>query len=220
MIVVLVPTFGRPDRIAGVNLNVAQVASVPTRCLFVLEPTDTASIDAAKACGAEFLLNQRAASYCGACNTGYKNTLEPYLFTGADDIVFHPGWDTACLAMMSGRIQVVGTNDLLNPHVLAGHHATHYLVDRRYLDEFGGVVDEGPGSFEPECYAHAWSDTEFIATAKMRCRFAPCLDAVVEHRHAQLTGVFDATYEKTNSQTAQDEALYESRKPLWQNISR
>ena len=66
------------------------------------------------------------------------------MFAGADDLNFHPGWDTAALAVMDGWVQVVGTNDLLNPYVTAGLHATHYLVDRRYLDDVGGVVDQGP----------------------------------------------------------------------------
>jgi hypothetical protein len=84
------------------------------------------------------------------------------VFAGADDLNFQPGWDTAALALMDGWVQVVGTNDLLNPYVTAGLHATHYLVDRRYLDDVGGVVDQGPGSFLFDGYDHQYTDTEFI----------------------------------------------------------
>jgi hypothetical protein len=116
---------------------------------------------------------------------------------------------------------VVGTNDLLNPYVLAGSHSTHSLVARWYLDEHGGVVDMGPGSFLPESYDHNFTDTEFIGTAKMRARFRPCLEAVVEHLHV-LTGKSpaDATHERSVRGFADDSALYDARRDLWFGLTR
>jgi hypothetical protein len=116
---------------------------------------------------------------------------------------------------------VVGTNDLCNPYVSAGMHSTHSLVDRRYLDEVGGVVDAGPGSFLPTCFTHQFTDTEFIGTAKMRAVFAPCLDSVVEHLHWSLgLTPSDATTAKTIAHLDDDAALYDERKELWCNLSR
>ena len=119
------------------------------------------------------------------------------------------------------HLRVVGTNDLCNPYVSAGMHSTHSLVDRRYLDEVGGTVDAGPGSFLPTCFQHNYTDTEFIGTAKMRAVFAPCLDSVVEHLHWSL-GLTpeDATTAKTIAHLDDDGRLYDERKDLWCNLSR
>src|SRR5690606_14218191 len=128
-----------------------------------------------------------------------------------DDLHFHPGWDTAALAHMDGWIKVVGTNDLLNPYVRDGLHATHYLIARDYLDNIGGCVDEGPGSFLHEGYDHQYTDTEFIGTAKARARFRPCLESVVEHLHAYSGKgeAPDATTEKASARVVQDSDLYD-----------
>ncbi len=89
----------------------------------------------------------------------------------------------AALAQMRDPVQVVGTNDLLNTDVLQGTHATHYLIDRRYIDQAGGVPGAPPGIVLFEGYGHNFTDTEFIAVARARGVFAPCLASVVEHVH-------------------------------------
>ena len=137
------------------------------------------------------------------------------MFAGADDLNFHPGWDTAALALMDGWVQVVGTNDLLNPYVTAGLHATHYLVDRRYLDDVGGVVDQDPARSCSTGTTTQYTDTEFIGTAKMRARFRPCFDSVVEHLNAwSPKGEVGATARKTMRAIDTDSELYDSRRDL------
>lgn len=221
MIAVLVPTFGRADRLARVAANIAENTETEHRVVFAVEAEDVASIAAAAELDVDVVVNEGRPNYSGAITTAYRETPAEYVFAGADDLNFHPGWDTAALALMDGWVQVVGTNDLLNPYVTAGLHATHCLVDRRYLDETGGVVDQGPGSFLFDGYDHQYTDTEFIGTAKMRARFRPCFDSVVEHLNAwSPKGEVDATARKTMRAIDTDSELYDSRRDLWFLISR
>lgn len=221
MIAVIIPTYGRADRLARVAANIAENTETAHRVVFAVEVDDTASIDVAAELDVDVVVNERKANYSGAITTAYLATPAEHVFAGADDLNFHPGWDIPALALMDDWTMVVGTNDLLNPYVTAGLHATHYLVDRRYLDEVGGVIDEGPGSFLFDGYDHTYTDTEFIGTAKMRARFRPCFDSVVEHMNAwSPKGEIDATARKTMRAIDADSKLYDSRRDLWFSISR
>lgn len=223
MIAVIIPTYRRADRLARVAANIAANTAVDHRVVFAVEADDTDTIVAAENLDVDVVINDRAGNYAGAATAAYLAAPDAdFVFAGADDLHFHPGWDTAALAHMDGWVQVVGTNDLLNPYVRAGMHATHYLVDRRYLDDIGGVVDQGPGSFLFEGYDHQYTDTEFIGTAKARARFRPCFESVVEHLHA-LSGkgaAPDQTTAKAQARLAEDSALYDRRRHLWQDLSR
>lgn len=222
MIDILIPTYDRADRMERVAANVREATTVEHRLTFALEDNDTPSIEIAERNGFNYTVNERARNYSGAINTAYKRSDASFFFAAADDLKFHPGWAEAALAKMTDWVLVVGTADLLNPYVTAGMHATHYLINRVYLDEIGGVVDEGPSSFLNEAYTHNYTDTEFIGTAKARARFQPCFDSVVEHLHA-LSGrgaAPDATTEKSYAHAHQDSALYDSRRHLWQDLSR
>lgn len=222
MIDILIPTYGRADRLAEVAANIHDATITPHRVVFIIEDADLEATRHLTGT-ADVVVNEHAPCYAGAILTGYQHTTNPYLFAGADDLRFHRGWDTDALATMRAlpHLRVVGTNDLVNPYVQAGHHATHYLVDRRYLDRVGGTVDAGPGSFLPTCYTHNWTDTEFIGTAKMRAVFAPCMNSVVEHLHHGVgKSTYDATYAKGDAHIGEDEALYDQRRELWTTLSR
>lgn len=226
MIDVLVPTFGRADRLAAVARNIREAtAGVDHRVVFIIEDDDLASRDALHACAETHvcLTNARARNYAGACNTAYHALDGDHLFAGSDDLRFHPGWAQEALARLASNpwTQVAGTNDLLNPYVAQGTHATHYLIERGYLDREGGCVDEGPGSFLHEGYDHQYTDTEFIGTAKARARFLPCHESVVEHMHF-LAGKspHDDTYVRAYADEVKDSQLYDERRALWQDLSR
>lgn len=220
---ILIPTIGRADRLAAVAANIHDATEAEHRVVFIVEEHDGASFDAASATGDTVLTNEHARNYAGAIQTGYEHTGGRYLFCGSDDLRFHRGWDRHALATMHAlpHLRVVGTNDLLNPYVQAGTHATHSLTDRRYLDEVGGVIDGGPGTFLHEGYDHQFTDTEFVGTAKARAVFAPCMDSIVEHLHF-LAGKspHDATYERAYAELTADEATYMARRELWWNVSR
>lgn len=204
-VAVLIPTYGRVDRLPAVVEN----ASHPDATVYLLmEPDEAAVIE-----GATTMTRSNGFGNYAACvNYGYRMTTEPYLFTGADDLNFHTGWLETALERMTDDIAVVGTNDMGNPEVLAAEHATHYLVDRAYLDDQGGVFDEGPGSFMPEVYDHNWTDREFIEVAKLRGVWTPCMESVVEHMHVCWgKAEHDATYDKSFRGVERDRAIWEQR---------
>lgn len=212
-VAVLIPTLCRPDRIDAVTSNVLE-STEHANVYFVCELDDEETIDAVNAVvGANLIINERSRTYAGAINTGVHATTEPFIFAGADDLNFHPGWYETARKKMQYPIRVVGTNDLYNPDVLTGAHATHYLVDREYATK--GCVDE-PGAMLCEKYNHNYSDTEFIATAQQRGVYASCLDAIVEHKHwAWGKANMDATYAKGCDTEQFDRVLFAERRHLW-----
>lgn len=222
MIDIVIPTYGRPDRLRAVVDDARNAAAVPTRVLLVVEQHDDESIAAAHdALPDRVIVNDRRSCYAGAINAAMPHIRSTYWFAGADDLHFHPGWDHAALTRADDQFMVIGTNDLGNPYVLAGTHATHFLVDHRYILRYGGTLDCGPGIAMFEGYHHQFTDTEFIGLAKARVRFAPCLDAVVEHNHYLFgKSPHDATYERAYAELGPDEALYNERKRSWENLSR
>jgi hypothetical protein len=126
-------------------------------------------------------------------------------------VKFHPGWlDQAQHAARDGA-DVVGTNDLHNPLVTAGEHATHLLVRRAYIDEQGASWD-GPGTVAHEGYAHWFVDNELVAAAKQRDTWAAAPHSKVEHLHP-LWGLAedDETYALGRKHIEADKALFEKR---------
>lgn len=197
--------------------NVAEVTVVPYRLLFIASPNDRGEIRALRQAEADYIVMGRDAKYSQKINHGYRKTTEPYIFTGADDLTFHPGWDTVALAQFKQGIGVVGTNDLGNARVMRGQHATHSLVARWYADL--GTID-GEGIY-CENYTHQFVDDELVATAKFRGAWAFASGSKVEHMHPFVRGTsgpkgqMDATYRKGLSQTRQDGQLFKRRQALW-----
>jgi len=203
--------------------NILENSQTLVKVFFVVEEDDAQSVAEAERLNKDlvsFVLNARKKTYAGAVNTAARYLLSQgfdYLFLGADDLDFRTGWDAEALetAKETGA-QVIGTNDLHNPYVLAGTHATHYLIDCRYLtrepydpDMAGQVLYEG--------YDHNYTDTEFIGAAQAAGIFAPCMTAVVEHRHPDWgIGSWDSTYLKGRTGYGKDAQLYQSRKHLWE----
>ena len=142
-------------------------------------------------------------------NRLFTHTDAEYLFLGADDVRFHPGWHDAAMARMQQVDGVVAVNDLWNPR------GTLALVSRRYLLEEGGTVD-GTGAIIHEGYRHCFSETELFETAASRSRFAYCAESIVEHLHpAAGKSEWDEVYKIGTDNWDHDEALYLSRRHLW-----
>jgi glycosyltransferase involved in cell wall biosynthesis len=213
MISILVPTYGRAERLKAVFENMEDTTVTPHEVIWVLEDDDE---DSRKAC-AELqpsltLINQRKRFYGGAINYGYQFAKGEYIFTGSDDLKYYHGWDVQVLGVMKGSVRIGGTNDLMHPWVPEGRHATHYLVDRRYIEEVGCVPDEPPGTFMPEIYDGLFTDAEIIMIAKARGVFAPCLSSVVEHLNfAGGRSVFDGTYRKAHNYVDSDRQKHYDR---------
>jgi hypothetical protein len=163
--------------------------------------------------------------YSRKINTGYRASfLRPFIFTGADDIEFQPGWYEAARDLVVDEeesathdlpmIGVVGTVDDCNPRTFDGSHSTHSLVARWYAD-LGGCVDQS-GVIYHEGYAHEYCDDELVQTAKMRLTYAHAFDAHVTHHHPMAgRAEDDDTYRTGRSRTPQSRALYRARRRLW-----
>lgn len=145
-------------------------------------------------------------------NKGYEISKEPWLFLVGDDVRFRPGWLDQAMAVARGTGKaVVGTNDLGNPMVQSGDHATHMFISRAYIEKVGASWD-GPGVVCHEGYRHWFIDNEIVTAAKIRDEWAPCTAAVVEHLHPYFRkGEMDETYEIGASQAEADGALFRAR---------
>lgn len=203
----------RIERIDSILKNISDTTSDYNVC-FIVEKADFDTLKSLKKPHCTILLNKRTPTYSGAINSAYEQTNAEYFFTGADDLSFHKDWHKYALAKMSDTIGVVGTNDLMNVHVLKGEKATHYLVKREYIKRLGGTIDNSyPVLFE---YKHNYCDWEFIETAKKRGVFAPCLDSIVKHNHwTKGRAKFDAVYEKSNISKQEDKETFDAREILW-----
>ena len=206
MISVLVPTLGRAGKLAAVSADIHGATVTDHEVIFIAEPGDTVTHEAVAQLPDRLHINTHRACYTGAINSGFGDARGEYIFTGSDDLRFHHGWDKV-LAVMTGGVLVGGTNDLMNPQVLAGVMATHMLIDRTYVEDPGAALDEPPGTVMFEGYGHHYGESELVSLAIHRDVFAPCLDSVVEHVHWSRTGQRDETTALNEAREAADHDL-------------
>lgn len=206
----LIPVLRRPHRVQPLLDSI--LAAKSGRVVFVCDPDDGEEQEAIA--NAETPLWIRTleveGGYARKINEAARLVDETLLFIGADDLHFHPGWFEAATA---AGAPIVGTQDLCNPRVIAGHHATHFFVRREYLDR--GTIDE-PDKLLHEGYTHCFVDNEFIETARHRDAYAFAPASIVEHLHP-LAGKAqkDEVYAKGMAHFARDRRLYNRRRRLW-----
>jgi hypothetical protein len=221
---IVIPVLARPQNAAKVVHSIADgTAGEPHRVLFVANANDREEIAACKATGADLLVMSYAnaprmwravvGDWAKKINRALAESTEPLIFTGADDLLFHPGWLTAAKAQLKPGIGLVGTNDLGSPRVMAGLHATHLLAARWYAEH--ACVD-GCGTFLPECYPHEFTDDEAVETAKWRGAWAFAFDAHVEHLHPNWGKAKQhPIYRLQRQRMSAGRALYLSRSKMW-----
>lgn len=214
---VLIPTFGRPHALHRVIDNLFENTPEDAfTAYFILEPNDYESQQVAQRLRARVIFNEELPSYSGAINTAYRKTLEPYFFTGADDLGFHAGWLDYAMTCMQKGFQVVGTNDMGGIPIGKERDSTHYLVDRDYIKKKSGVIDMKNTVLYP-FYNHNWTDKEFIETAQKRGVYAYAPESKTEHLHpAWGKGQMDATYKKGQMTSDKDREIFLGRRHLWQ----
>lgn len=198
------------------------VTTAPHSVYFICSPNDRAQIKECKRSGADVLIVSHGPSrgdFAKKINYAFDQTDEPWIFQGADDIRFSPGWDTQALKMgYRVNASVVGTNDLHNPNVLRGRSSTHTLFRRSYIESYGSGTVDNTGRVFCELYDHQFVDVEFIHTATMRRQWVFAKRSVVEHLHPHWgLGEMDATYAKATRDTEKDLKLHRSRLILIKN---
>lgn len=211
--VVVVPVLGRPHRAQPLVDSLRSTSDVPL--VFVCSPDDKEQQKACRRTGERVIIATWVADrgdFAKKTNLAFRETTEPWVFCGADDLLFHQGWLKAAIAEGERTgAGVVGTQDNGNPMVRRGRHATHSLVRRSYAESPGGTFD-GTGEIYSEEYDHQFVDNELVDTARQRRMWAFAADSVVEHLHPHWNkGVEDATYEKALRDTAGDRMLYARR---------
>ena len=139
----------------------------------------------------------------------------PWVFCGADDIRFHPKWLEEAQYVMrepGGPLGIVGTNDLGHWGTQEGWHSTHFLANRRYIEEHG-TIDGEKGKLLHEGYRHNFTDNECNATAQKRGMRRHAFKCHVEHMHPSWgKGAPDAVYGHGGEHWGDDRALWDARR--------
>lgn len=216
-ILIVIPVLRRPHRAAPVLESVTAATPQPHRVLFVGSPGDDEEHQAVRDAGGDLLVIDRLpgrGDWARKIQAAYNVSDEPLIFLGADDLEFHPGWLEAAQRCLTPLIGVVGTNDLGNRRVMAGDHATHCVVARAYVEEFG-TIDQ-PGQVLHEGYWHEFVDDELVETAKARGAWAFAHDAVVEHLHPNWgKAPSDELYDQQRARMRDGRRTYQRRRHLW-----
>ncbi len=228
MIAILVPVLDRPARAAPLVDSINASSTLVDEVVFLVTPGDVEQHFAASRTHARVEVvpfDLAGGDYARKINYGVTITKSPWVLQASDDLLFHPGWDEQALALDTGEhVGVIGTNDLGNPMVKSGRHATHSLIRRAYIEQ--GTIDE-PGKALHEGYWHCWVDNELIETAKSRRAYYAARKSHVEHLHPiwpvkghsrERKGTDDATYQRGQERYATDFKLFQKRRPLWRTM--
>lgn len=209
-VAVLVPVMRRPQN-AEPFMRSLRASTGLAQAYAIYDEDDLETRDAWKHAGAH-VIQSSGTSFAIKINDGYRATSEPNLFLVGDDVRFHAGWyDHASYAQGVSGCRVVGTNDLGNPRVMRGEHATHMLIARDYVDEHGASWD-GPGKVTHEGYGHWFVDDEIVTCAKARGTFVVALGSKVEHLHPIFgKGEVDEVYELGQTRVEADKKMFEAR---------
>jgi hypothetical protein len=226
---ILVPILGRPGNVAALVASHA-ASEQSSRLVFICNHDDEPTLAAVRAAMRDAPSREVAlvvvpweggayADWARKLNWTWPLVKEEWRLHGADDIHFHPGWlDEALRVAARFDVCVVGTNDLGNPRVVAGVHATHQLVHRDYWE--CGTVDEA-GKVVTEVYHHNFVDDEFVQTAIARGTYASARSSIIEHFHPDWgKAEDDETYRKGKSQFGRDTTLFNARRHLWEGSGR
>lgn len=223
-LVAIVPVLGRPERVEPFMQNWLETTTVASALVFVSSPSDLEERIALRLQGAYSIVAEfepGPGDFAKKTNMAARMSKDVwpesrYIFAGADDLLFHEGWDTAALEMAEKTGKgMIGTQDGGNPLVVRGRHATHSLFSRRYIEEEGASWD-GPGTVYSESYDHQYVDAEAVHIAQQRGEWVFCEASYVEHLHV-LWGKApdDATYRKALAHGVSDGALFRARQRLY-----
>lgn len=227
-VTLLIPVLNRPHNVKPLLRSVEASLTLPqndfgVNVLFITSPDDreeqqaveSATNDTRRSSWIQVPWKAGDYDYAKKINYGcaFREESE-WIFTGADDLKFHFGWDAALVRATNENPNalVVGTQDLGNGMVMRGEHATHSFVKEyewcNLIDDFD-VLHEG--------YCHNYVDTELIQRAQYLGVFTFANDCVIEHMH-YLWGKspHDRTYQLGQAKSYDDSVLFLERRQLWQ----
>lgn len=212
---IVVPVLNRPGRVAPFLASL-EASGADADVLFMGTVGDDGELAELDAHGARHIdiTWQLGGDFARKVNTALAGSEHPYIFVCGDDVAFGPGWlDEAVAVQHATGAGIVGTQDLHNLRVLAGEHATHWLITREYVSE--GSIDD-PRRLLHEGYVHNFVDDELLATAKRRDAWSFADGSIVEHLHPNYgLAAKDTTYTMARRYFAYDRELFGRRQALW-----
>ena len=220
---ILVPVLRREHQIAPLLESLAATTDVDYRVIFICSPSDHGAIEVCLASEGDTItvpwVPDRA-DFAKKINLAYGMVEEEWYFQAATDLVFQEKWASRAFHIaQASRCGVIGTNDLGNPLVKKGNHATHIIFSRAYIEQHGGTFDN-TGAVFSEVYDHQFVDTEFVQTALRRGQFKPSLRSIVEHMHPHWgKGEMDDTYVKSERSFREDMTLFNQRMRMLRGVS-
>lgn len=217
-VTILIPVLDRPDRALPVARSIRDTSDAAI--LFVATEGDDAETRAVLRTSREIrgvaLLTipgpPERGDYARKINEAARVAATPWIFQGADDLRFTPGWLDAVTRAAAGGAQVIGTVDGCNARTARGALSTHSLVSASYVREHGTI--DGPGEMLHEGYWHNFVDEELVATARARGVYTHARDALVEHLHP-LCGKSDAPIEAGTYGRALDRMHFQADRRLF-----
>ncbi len=205
MIDILIPVLGRPQNAAPVVASIRATTTVEHTITFICTHGDTAQIDAAIATSPDqvhVVPPNPSGDYAKKINEAFRHGTSEWVFQGADDLTFYPGWDR----VIGDQYMVIATNDMSNGSVKRGLFGTHNLIRRSYITT--DVLYEG--------YDHNFVDRELCGFAQQAGVYTFARSSRVRHHHPLWrTAPNDPTYVKSLARFHQDRALFLSRAHLW-----
>lgn len=221
-VAVLIPVLNRPHRVEPLLQSLLESERIiPLQILFIVSRDDSQELAVIQNAAAQHLIvdwQPGRGDYAAKVNLAASKSKADWLLAGADDLVFKPGWaDIAIAVAEESRKRFVATNDMANPAVMHGNHATHPLLHRSYFQL--GTIDQ-PRKIYHEGYSHQCVDVEATETALYRDEFVFAQMSIVEHHHPiyPKKGVrvpMDSTYEKAMADGKEDLVLLHTRRHLW-----
>lgn len=207
-VAVIVPVMRRPRNAEPFTRSLLATTGL-ANLYVVTDPDDVETRNAWAALnGPRVLVTPGGPTFAQKVNYGYRFTWEPWVFIVGDDVTFKRSWLDHLQAVGRNGFDVIGTNDLCNPRVTAGEHATHIMIRRSYIDAVGASWD-GPGTIAHEGYRHWFVDDEIVTAAKQRHVWSPCLASIVQHNHPIVGRAdMDDVYELGASESAKDRDLF------------
>ena len=216
-IAVLAPVLRRPQNVRPLIDSLNESTDDAT-LYFIANDDDVAELDEIRAAGGNVILCPDV-SWAKKINYGFKNTVEPWVLLGADDIRFRPGWVETVRNDLESFYGVIGTNDLGNINTMTGTTSTHPLVNRKYVIDLGTI--DVRGDVVHAGYHHNYPDTELCETAKHRGMYKHRLDCCIEHFHpAWGKAVDDEVYLLGRARLHEDSLTFAGRMAHLRNIPR
>jgi len=184
LVSVVIPTRGRPERVASVVERFNQVTDWTPLEIIVVCDGDREAFWALSEMQAEGWivtpLLQRHRGSTEAWNLGLYASQGVYVVMLADDVWPEMGWLTEAMQVMRDELGgdgLVGLNGLNWPDFRL---VNHYLLSRTFIKEHMGGVLAFP------CYKHYFQDVEANERARRADKFAIAKAAIVRHDHPSV----------------------------------